>query len=133
LVVTKSISTKGQQLAKHVVLLQTCAGLLSAVIVATLMGSDNGLAALIGVLANVVPTAIFAFFAFRYSGGTKNDLVVRSFRKGSALKLLFTILIFAWVFKKTDIHVLPLFIGYIVALFAQWPAIIYLQRAPTTK
>ena len=125
----KRIGTKGQHLALKVLLLQSCAGVVASGIVAILMSLDSGLDALVGVVANILPAGIFAFFAFRFAGASKNDLVVRSFRKGIALKLLFTFLIFAWVFKHTNVQVLPLFIGYIVTLVAQWPGMIYLHRA----
>lgn len=127
------IASKGQQLAKKTLITQLCAGLLISAILAVGMNTTSGVFALIGTGVCILPSAIFAFFAFRYAGAQQNQDVVRSFRKGSALKLVLTIVLFAIVFKKTDVQVLPLFIGYIVTLIAQWPGLLYFTRTNINK
>lgn len=61
----KRIGTKGQHLALKVLLLQSCAGVVASGIVAILMSLDSGLDALVGVVANIVPAGIFAFFCIQ--------------------------------------------------------------------
>jgi ATP synthase protein I len=77
----------------------------------------------------VVPGKVFAFLAFRYAGASQNQLVVRSFNKGSKLKFLITIVMFAVIFRWPNLQPLPLFISYFVTLMVQWPIIIFLSRA----
>jgi len=71
---------------------------------------------------------VFAFLAFRYSGASQNQLVVRSFNKGSKLKFIITIVLFVMAYEWPNLQPLPLMISYFVTLMAQWPIIIILSR-----
>ncbi|MBU3020224.1 ATP synthase subunit I [Aestuariibacter sp. A3R04] len=104
----------------------------SSLVIALIMGQEGGIFALIGAGICILPSAVFALFAFRYAGAQKNKQVVQSFRKGSVLKLLLTMVLFALVFKHTTALVFPLFIGYITAMVAQWPAILFVTRRTKT-
>lgn len=127
-----SIARKGQRLAAKTIIIQGCAGLFSSLVIALIMGQEGGIFALIGAGICILPSAVFALFAFRYAGAQKNKQVVQSFRKGSVLKLLLTMVLFALVFKHTTALVFPLFIGYITAMVAQWPAILFVTRRTKT-
>lgn len=127
-----SIAQKGQRLAAKTIIIQGCAGLFISLVIGLFMGQKSAAFALIGAGICVLPSAIFALFAFRYAGAQKNKQVVQSFRKGSVLKLLLTMVLFALVFKHTTVVVLPLFIGYITAMVAQWPAILFFTRKTIT-
>lgn len=117
------IARPGQKLAAKILIFQGLVGLLVAFFVFVLSGQQAGFYAIAGVAVAWLPGAVFSFFAFRYAGATKNQLVVRSFRKGSALKLLITIFLFAFIFKQFQADFLPLMIGYIATLIAQWPGL----------
>ncbi|WP_137168587.1 ATP synthase subunit I [Salinimonas lutimaris] len=127
------IARDGQRLAAKTIITQLCTGLFIALIFALFDGPKSGLYALTGAGICVIPSAVFALFAFRYAGARRNKEVVRSFRKGNAIKLMLTIVLFALAFRQTTVHVFPLFIGYIAALVAQWPALFIFTRTPKTR
>lgn len=82
----------------------------------------------ISILANMV----FAFFAFRFGGGSKNKEVVKSFKKGSKLKFFSTVALFVIFYQWPFFHSIDLFLGYCLTLLAQYLALIYFSRAPKT-
>jgi ATP synthase protein I len=83
------------------ILLLVC--VLVAILDVTMAGS-----ALVGGLIQIVPQAWFSRQAFKYSGASKTDLVVRSMYRGEAGKVVMTATLFAIVF----------------ALYKQWNYII---------
>ena len=83
------------------ILLLVC--VLVAILDVTMAGS-----ALVGGLIQIVPQAWFSRQAFKYSGASNTDLVVRSMYRGEAGKVVMTATLFAIVF----------------ALYKQWNYII---------
>ena len=69
---------------------------------------------------SIVPNSVFAALAFRYSGATKNQMVVRSFAQGAKLKLILTVIFGVLAFKGLNLAPLALFIGFIVTTISQW-------------
>jgi ATP synthase protein I len=124
-----SLAQEGRQLARKVLFYQWLVAILLALIFFVFIGKYTGISALYGGLICVVPGKVFAFLAFRYAGASQNQLVVRSFNKGSKLKFLITIVMFAVIFRWPNLQPLPLFISYFVTLMVQWPIIIFLSRA----
>jgi ATP synthase protein I len=123
-----SLSEEGRQLARKILFYQAVIVILFTVLFTTFLGKFSGISALYGGLICLVTGAVFAFLAFRYAGASQNQLVVRSFNKGSKLKFLFTIVMFVVVYKWPNLQPLPLLISYFVTLMAQWPIIILLSR-----
>ncbi|MEO9943708.1 ATP synthase subunit I [Paraglaciecola sp.] len=123
-----SLVREGQKLAKNILLLQSIIAIICTLLYSFFLGKNEGLSALYGGLICIIPSAIFAFLAFRYAGASKIKLVVRSFNKGSKLKFLFTILLFLFVYQWQSLQPLPLIVTYVVTLMAQWPIIIFLNR-----
>jgi ATP synthase protein I len=124
-----SLAQEGRKLARKVLFYQWLVAILLALIFFVFIGKYTGISALYGGLICVVPGKVFAFLAFRYAGASQNQLVVRSFNKGSKLKFLITIVMFAVIFRWPNLQPLPLFISYFVTLMVQWPIIIFLSRA----
>lgn len=125
---TNHIAYQGRKLALDIIIVQAVVGLLAAIVIGLFLGYQHGITALIGAVCNLVPSIVFAIFAFRYVGATKSRLIMQSFRKGAALKLLITMLMFALVFKKLEVEPLPLVLGYIATLLAQWPTMFFKGR-----
>jgi ATP synthase protein I len=73
---------------------------------------------------NVMVNGTFAFFAFRYSGASQIELMVRSFNRGAKLKLYITVFMTIVAFAGLNLEPLPLFIGFMVSNLCQWAAII---------
>ncbi|AGH47715.1 ATP synthase I chain [Paraglaciecola psychrophila 170] len=124
-----SLAQEGRKFARKVLFYQCLVAILLALIFSVFIGKYTGISALYGGLICVVPGKVFAFLAFRYAGASQNQLVVRSFNKGSKLKFLITIVMFAVIFRWPNLQPLPLFISYFVTLMVQWPIIIFLSRA----
>ncbi|WP_456095274.1 ATP synthase subunit I [Paraglaciecola psychrophila] len=123
------MAQEGRKFARKVLFYQCLVAILLALIFSVFIGKYTGISALYGGLICVVPGKVFAFLAFRYAGASQNQLVVRSFNKGSKLKFLITIVMFAVIFRWPNLQPLPLFISYFVTLMVQWPIIIFLSRA----
>jgi ATP synthase protein I len=124
-----SLAQEGRQLARKVLFYQSLIAIFLAFIFSVFIGKYTGISVLYGGFTCVVPGTVFALLAFRYAGASQNQLVVRSFNKGSKLKFLITIVMFAVIFRWPNLQPLPLFISYFVTLMVQWPIIIFLSRA----
>ncbi|MFT5815924.1 MAG: ATP synthase protein I [Psychroserpens sp.] len=124
-----SLAQEGRQLARKVLFYQSLIAIFLAFIFSVFIGKYTGISVLYGGFICVVSGTVFAFLAFRYAGASQNQLVVRSFNKGSKLKFLITIVMFAAIFRWPNLQPLPLFISYFVTLMVQWPIIIFLSRA----
>lgn len=86
-----------------------------------------GLSALAGGLVSVLPNFVFAAYSFRYAGASQAEQVFASIKRGNALKFLLTICLFALVFKYFSVMALPFFCCYILVMFSQWAAAIFLN------
>ncbi|CCQ11322.1 membrane-bound ATP synthase subunit, F1-F0-type proton-ATPase [Pseudoalteromonas luteoviolacea B = ATCC 29581] len=111
--------------ALKLVLFQACIVLICAVFVLVCWGVTAGLSALLGGLTAVLPNFLFSLYAFRFVGASKTEQVYASFKRGSGLKFLLTVLLFGACFKFIAISALPFFVVYIIALFAIWSAPIF--------
>jgi ATP synthase protein I len=123
-----SLTQEGRHLARKVLFYQSIIVVLFTIFFTVFYGKYSGISALYGGVVCLVTGAVFAFLAFRYAGASQNQLVVRSFNKGSKLKFLITIVMFVVVYKWPNLQPLPLLISYFVTLMAQWPIIIFLSR-----
>jgi ATP synthase protein I len=123
-----SLTQEGRNLARKVLFYQSIIVIIFTTFFTVFYGKYSGISAFYGGVVCLVTGAVFAFLAFRYAGASQNQLVVRSFNKGSKLKFLFTIVMFVVVYKWPNLQPLPLLISYFVTLMAQWPIIIFLSR-----
>jgi ATP synthase protein I len=123
-----NLTQEGRHLAKKILFYQSLIVIVFSLCFTVFYGKYSGISALYGGVICLVTGMVFAFLAFRYAGASQNQLVVRSFNKGSKLKFLFTIVMFVVVYKWPNLQPLPLMISYFVTLMAQWPIIIFLSR-----
>ena len=123
-----SLTQEGRQLARKVLFYQALIVTLFTLVFTIFLGEYSGISALYGGVVCLVTGAVFAFIAFRFAGASQNQLVVRSFNKGSKLKFIITIVMFVMVYKWQNLQPLPLLVSYFVTLMAQWPIIIFLSR-----
>ena len=123
-----SLTQEGRQLARKVLFYQALIVTLFTLLFTIFLGKYSGISALYGGVICLVTGAVFAFLAFRFAGASQNQLVVRSFNKGSKLKFIITIVMFVMVYKWQNLQPLPLLVSYFVTLMAQWPIIIFLSR-----
>ena len=91
-------------------------------------GAAAAVSALIGGATAVIPSFIFALYAFRYVGAGKAKLVTSSFYRGQALKLLTTFVLFVIAFKFLDVIVAPMMVTFIFTLITHWLTPIYFNQ-----
>ncbi|MEP4890687.1 MAG: ATP synthase subunit I [Aliiglaciecola sp.] len=127
-----SLTTEGRQLARKVLFIQSIIAILSAIFFAIFKGQNSGISAFYGGITCLIPAFVFAFYAFRYAGATQNEMVVRSFSKGSKIKFFLTIILFSLAFKWSEVEFLPLLVTYLITMMAQWPIISFLHRVKST-
>lgn len=75
-----------------------------------------------GGLAVLIPTALFAYRAFRHAGARSAQKVVTSFFQGEALKLVLTVLLLAGLLWLGSLPISAVLSGYILTLLVQWLA-----------
>ena len=123
LILTNTLVANGRLLAIKVCFTQSLAVLFVSISIFVMFGGFSALSALMGGLICILPSGVFALLAFRYSGASQNEQVVRSFSQGSKLKLALTVILGVMAFKWLQLDPLPLFGTFIVATVAQWIAL----------
>ena len=73
-----------------------------------------------GAIISILPTRLFAGFAFRYAGARQNNLVARSFSQGAKAKLALTIILFVVAFAGLKASPLPVFIAFAITTTSYW-------------
>ncbi|MFT4836940.1 MAG: ATP synthase protein I [Psychromonas sp.] len=125
---TASLTKQGRQLAGKVIFYQSMIGLILSAFFTVFLGINSGISAVYGSITCLVPSFIFSKLAFKYAGASQNELVVRSFNKGSKLKIFLTIILFILVYQWANLQAMPLLVCYVITLLAQWPIIIFMGR-----
>ena len=113
------LALPGIKFAKKTLVLQSLV-VTFCTLVALFFGITTALSALLGGLAAILPNIVFAIFAFRFVGATQNQLVYRSFKTGSKLKLILTIVIFILIYRWPDVQAGPLFSTFVISMLGHW-------------
>ncbi|RDV24796.1 ATPase F0F1 [Alteromonas aestuariivivens] len=120
----RDLARQGKFLAKKGTVFQlvTAAGLTAS---AWAFGTAQlSLSVAVGAVISILPNFVFALFAFRYAGASKNSLVARSFSQGSRVKLALTILLFVVAFVVLDTRPLALFGAFAITTVSYWLALV---------
>ncbi len=107
----------GREFALKQIQLMVLIVLLITLIVYFLWGNHYAISALTGGFVGIIPNMIFAYKAFRYAGAQSSRKVMESFYSGVKLKMLYTALLFALVFKFLAVEPLVFFSTYCVVVF----------------
>lgn len=119
---------KGTQLAKQAIGLQILCTLTLSIISLLFSSFPIILSFLAGACISILPNIVFAYFAFRFAGATKSDLVMKSFSQGSKLKLALTLILFVIAYKQLPDHPVSLLVGFAIATVTHTLAIIILSK-----
>lgn len=122
------LADNGKLLARKAAFTQCVLVLIFTVATGLLTTTDIAIAFLVGNLVSILPNQLFTFFAFRYAGASKIEMVAKSFSQGSKIKLALTVILFAIAFGGLKIDPLPVLIGYAVATVSYWLALIRLRQ-----
>lgn len=123
-----SLVLEGQKLARKVLIYQSILAILVAFFFTVFNSKNSGLSAAYGAVTVILPSIIYAYFAFKYSGARQNNLVVRSFNKGSKIKFALTIVLFVLIYRWQSLDRLALIVSFTIVLVGQWPIIILVSR-----
>jgi len=96
---SNSLTKAGRKVAQTQILFTIALMLITTIIIYFIWGFAHAKSALLGGVVAIIPNMIFAFKAFRYAGAQSAEKVVESFNSGVKLKMLYTALLFALVFK----------------------------------
>lgn len=122
---TNSIAQPLLSSAFKLVLLQGVIAFISAVLVFFIWGASAAQSALLGGVVAALPNFVFAVYAFRFAGARQAKQVYASFKRGSVMKFLLTIIMFALVFKFVQVVALAFFVCFILVTFVNWLAPIF--------
>ncbi len=111
-----ALARPGRELAKHLLLIQVSAVMFVAAGMAFAVNVDWGIAALIGGGIFVIANAVFALFAFMFSGARAAKRIAASFYTGEALKILITVALFSVVYMYMQVELVPLKLTYLLVL-----------------
>ena len=119
---------KGTQLAKQAIGLQILCTLTLSIISLLFSSFPIILSFLAGARISILPNIVFAYFAFRFAGATKSDLVMKSFSQGSKLKLALTLILFVIAYKQLPDYPVSLLVGFAIATITHTLAVIVLSK-----
>lgn len=108
------LAKEGQKKAFVVLLFQSVIVVLACGITAVAANIDLALAVMFGGLMNILPNSVFTLLAFRYSGASHNEMVVRSFSQGTKLKLILTMMLAVIAFYGLNLSPIPLLTSFIL-------------------
>lgn len=83
------------------------------------LGFHEAISFLMGALTMILPHAVFGFYCFRYAGALQSRQIWQGFVKGEVFKLLFAVVLFAFVFYYLPIAPLWFFLAVILMQFIQ--------------
>ncbi|MFT6270562.1 MAG: ATP synthase protein I [Alphaproteobacteria bacterium] len=124
---TTDLASPGKKLAFKGIFVQTSVGCV-LVLLTAFYDLKLLLSTLTGVIAFLVPHCFFAYWVFRYSGATKNEIVAQSMNQGMKLKLILTFFIFVIAFSQLNAQPLLLLGAYVITMVSQSTAMFFLSR-----
>jgi len=91
-----------------------------------------GLSALMGGVASVIPSAVFAFLFFARQNKRSAQKVVGAFYGGELLKLLLSVALIIIILRGMQVEFLPFLTGFVGAHMGIWLAPLLASKARVT-
>lgn len=127
-----SLVSKGKILAIKTLLLQLFVSLILSLFFVIFFTSHLAVSFAIGAAISVIPNLVFSFFAFRFAGATKKDLVMKSFSQGSKIKLAMTMILFVLAYQLPQLHPVTMLIGFVLTTATHTISIIWISKRHST-
>ena len=102
---------------------QVLVALAGAAVGYVMRGALAAESALIGGGIGATATFVQVLIGLRNSAGQTPQAVVRGFYRGSAMKLVVTVVLFALVLRGRHLAATPLFVTYVATFFVYWLAL----------
>ena len=119
----------GIKLAEKMLISQVVLTVVAALLFFLVFDLSKALSVAIGGTVSVLTNAIYAFFTFRISGGSKYQLVYRNIKSGRKAKLSLTIILMLIFLQIPPIEKLELVLGFCIAVLVQYPVSYFCHRA----
>ena len=117
---TRDLVGRGRKLARKGLFFQCAIASLLVLFGLFYTGAQIALSLACGAIISILPTTLFAGFAFRYAGARQNNLVARSFSQGAKAKLALTMILFVVAFAGVKASPLPVFIAFAITTISYW-------------
>jgi len=124
-----ALNSHGKALAKRLLLTQLGLIVVLACGALLIISLEHSFGVIVGGLAIIIPTAVFAWRAFAYAGARSAQQIVRSFFAGEALKMVLAALILTAILVLTSLPLGAVYSGFIAALVVQWLAPVLLLKS----
>lgn len=118
---------------KRLFVVQLWLTLLLSGIFAFIQGGHAASSAALGGLTCLLPQSYFALKLFKYQGARAARQIVNAFYKGEAMKLVLSVLLFAFAFAWFKVKPLPFFIGFISVQSVIWLAPLLITKNGSKK
>lgn len=109
-----------KQGARRLLILQLITSGLISLVLLIIFDKKAAGSALLGGLVAILPSVLFAKTLFRHQGAGAAKKILKSFYWGEALKIVWSIILFALVFFLVEIVPFAFFITYIGVLMNHW-------------
>lgn len=120
---SRDLVGQGKKIAKKGLFFQGVTALILILAGVVFSNAHTALSLACGAVISILPTLIFAGFAFRYAGARQSNLVARSFSQGAKIKLALTMILFVVAFMGLQASPLPVIIGYVITTVSYWLAL----------
>lgn len=118
----------GKRLAKLSLILQQSLVIALCVIFFLINDLSSALSVGIGGTLSVVVNGVFAWFSFRFSGASKNQLIFNNMKRGMKIKLFVIVCVFIVIYQLPQIENFEATLGFGLAMIAQYPILLTLHR-----
>jgi ATP synthase protein I len=107
----------GREFALKQIILMVTIAIIITLVVFFFWGYEHAKSVLIAGFVAIIPNMIFAYKAFKYAGARSSRKVIESIYSGVKLKMLYTALLFALVFKFLVVVPVAFLSTYCVMVF----------------
>lgn len=122
-----AVIAKGKHLAKQALALQVVITLVISITSLFLCSFPVMLNYAAGAFSCILPNLAFTHYAYRYSGATKAQKIMRSMSQGSQLKLALTIILMVMAFKYLPPAPAALLVGLAVTTVTYTASVMWLS------
>lgn len=122
------LARAGKRLAKLSLILQLSLVIVLSTFFFLINDLSSALSAGIGGTLSVAVNSVFAWFSFRFSGASKNELIFNSMKRGMKIKLFVIVCVFTVIYQLPQIKNFEATLGFGLAMFAQYPILLTLHR-----
>lgn len=125
---TRNLVSNGRKLVFFITVYQLFTAIVITTLIAVFFAQDKALSYGLGCITAMIPALVMGLFTFKYAGGNKNKLVLKSFNAGNKIKFLLTLVLIGVSLKQPFLVFEWYLIGLALTMVFQWIAIARYQK-----